>query len=126
MGPPQVNRITLHNETLPTFSFVYSTMAAANLLGSSPDTVTTPGCFPRYCRIPMICSFLLQPKCYIVYPFSSCVTKFAKMGKICNIFNLCQSFFLQFYKFLTEINTDYNFYAFNILKFKRDPQKSEN
>lgn len=62
MGPPQVNRINLHNETLPTFSFVYSTMAAANLLGSSPDTVTTPGCFPRYCRIPMICSFLLQPK----------------------------------------------------------------
>lgn len=42
-------------------------------------------------------------------------TKFAKMGKFCNIFNL----------FHIENDTGYNFCVFNYLRFKRGREKSK-
>lgn len=49
------------------------------------------------------------PKIYLMYRISSffpCITKFAKMLKICSIFNLLQSFFCDFQIFLKKIIQD--------------------
>lgn len=54
--------------------------------------------------------------------FFSRVTKFTKIGKICSIFNLHQSFFAIF-KVSYKNNTGYNFCVFNILRFEKDCKK---
>lgn len=71
------------------------------------------------------CEKDLQTKFVLMKVHLTNVIKLEKMGKMCRIFNLCQSFIAIQY-FLTENITAYNFCILNKSRFKRDCEKNVN